>query len=94
LGWAEDSTPVYVRLAEVSGMVVAGLAGFGKTTLVAHLLGQLAPSPVVQWDGGHAGRGDPPAPRGLPGPADDPACAPRLMSNAAVVMDRLLDEEA
>ena len=45
LGWAEDSRPVHVRLAEVSGMVVAGLAGFGKTMLVAHLLGQLAPPP-------------------------------------------------
>jgi hypothetical protein len=39
LGWAEDSAPVSVRLAEVSGIVVAGLAGFGKTMLVAHLLG-------------------------------------------------------
>jgi DNA segregation ATPase FtsK/SpoIIIE, S-DNA-T family len=29
-------------------MVVAGLAGFGKTMLVAHLLGQLAPSDAVQ----------------------------------------------
>ena len=45
LGWAEDGSPVMVRLAEVSGIVVAGLAGFGKTMLVAHLLGQLAPSP-------------------------------------------------
>jgi DNA segregation ATPase FtsK/SpoIIIE, S-DNA-T family len=44
LGWAEDSQPAMVRLAEVSGIVVAGLAGFGKTMLVAHLLGQLAPS--------------------------------------------------
>jgi DNA segregation ATPase FtsK/SpoIIIE, S-DNA-T family len=49
LGWAEDSHPVMVRLAEVSGIVVAGLAGFGKTMLVAHLLGQLAPSPAVQF---------------------------------------------
>jgi S-DNA-T family DNA segregation ATPase FtsK/SpoIIIE len=48
LGWAEDSHPVMVRLAEVSGIVVAGLAGFGKTMLVAHLVGQLAPSPAVQ----------------------------------------------
>jgi S-DNA-T family DNA segregation ATPase FtsK/SpoIIIE len=48
LGWAEDGTPVMVRMAEVSGIVVAGLAGFGKTMLVAHLLGQLAPSPAVQ----------------------------------------------
>jgi S-DNA-T family DNA segregation ATPase FtsK/SpoIIIE len=49
LGWAEDSTLVLIRLAEVSGSVVAGLAGFGKTMLVAHLLGQLAPSPAVQF---------------------------------------------
>jgi S-DNA-T family DNA segregation ATPase FtsK/SpoIIIE len=49
LGWAEGAHPVQVRVAEVSGMVVAGLAGFGKTMLVAHLLGQLAPSPAVQF---------------------------------------------
>jgi DNA segregation ATPase FtsK/SpoIIIE, S-DNA-T family len=49
LGWSEDSSPVMVRQAEVSGMVVAGLAGFGKTMLVAHFLGQLAPSPAVQF---------------------------------------------
>jgi DNA segregation ATPase FtsK/SpoIIIE, S-DNA-T family len=49
LGWAEDSSPVMVRLAEVSGVVVGGLAGFGKTMLVAHLLGQLGPSPTVQF---------------------------------------------
>jgi DNA segregation ATPase FtsK/SpoIIIE, S-DNA-T family len=48
LGRAEDGRPVIIRLAEVSGMVVAGLAGFGKTMLVAHLLGQLAPSEAVQ----------------------------------------------
>jgi S-DNA-T family DNA segregation ATPase FtsK/SpoIIIE len=49
LGWSEDSSPVMVRLAEVSGIVVAGLAGFGKTMLVTHFLGQLAPSPAVQF---------------------------------------------
>jgi DNA segregation ATPase FtsK/SpoIIIE, S-DNA-T family len=49
LGWAEDARPVQVRLAEVSGIVVAGLAGFGKTMLVAHLLGQLAPNSAVQF---------------------------------------------
>jgi DNA segregation ATPase FtsK/SpoIIIE, S-DNA-T family len=49
LGWAEDGTAVFVRLAEVSGSVVGGLAGFGKTMLVAHLLGQLAPSLAVQF---------------------------------------------
>src|SRR5512132_2377685 len=49
LGWSEDGNLVMVRQAEVSGMVVAGLAGFGKTMLVAHFLGQLAPSPAVQF---------------------------------------------
>jgi S-DNA-T family DNA segregation ATPase FtsK/SpoIIIE len=49
LGWAEDGSLVMVRLAEVSGSVVGGLAGFGKTMLVAHLMGQLAPSPAVQF---------------------------------------------
>jgi DNA segregation ATPase FtsK/SpoIIIE, S-DNA-T family len=49
LGWAEDGTPVFIRSAEVSGMVIGGLAGFGKTMLVAHFLAQLAPSPAVQF---------------------------------------------
>ena len=49
LGWAEDARPVFIRSAEVSGTVVGGLAGFGKTMLVAHFLGQLAPSPAVQF---------------------------------------------
>jgi DNA segregation ATPase FtsK/SpoIIIE, S-DNA-T family len=49
LGWAEDGTPVFIRSAEVSGMVIGGLAGFGKTMLVVHFLGQLAPSPAVQF---------------------------------------------
>jgi DNA segregation ATPase FtsK/SpoIIIE, S-DNA-T family len=49
LGSSEDGGLVMVRLAEVSGTVVGGLAGFGKTMLVAHLLGQLAPSPAVQF---------------------------------------------
>jgi S-DNA-T family DNA segregation ATPase FtsK/SpoIIIE len=49
LGWADDGTAVFLRLEEVSGSVVGGLAGFGKTMLVAHLLGQLAPSPAVQF---------------------------------------------
>src|SRR5688500_18773312 len=37
LGWAEDGSLVMVRLAEVSGTVIGGLAGFGKTMLVAHV---------------------------------------------------------
>src|ERR671912_471507 len=49
LGWGEDGSPVCIRTAEVSGVVIGGLAGFGKTMLVAHLLGQLAPSPAIQF---------------------------------------------
>jgi DNA segregation ATPase FtsK/SpoIIIE, S-DNA-T family len=49
LGWSEDGSLVMVRLAEVSGTVIGGLAGFGKTMLVAHFLGQLAPSAAVQF---------------------------------------------
>jgi DNA segregation ATPase FtsK/SpoIIIE, S-DNA-T family len=49
LGWGEDGSLVMIRLVEVSGSVVGGLAGFGKTMLVAHLLGQLAPSPAIQF---------------------------------------------
>jgi hypothetical protein len=68
LGWAEDSQPVNVRLAEVSGIVVAGLAGFGKTMLVTHQLGQLAPSPAVQFvliDGKGGPDYDRPVPEGV-----------------------------
>jgi hypothetical protein len=46
LGWGEDGSPVFVRSAEVSGVVVGGLAGFGKTMLVAHLLGQAGGPPA------------------------------------------------
>jgi hypothetical protein len=76
LGWAEDARPVFIRSAEVSGMVVAGLAGFGKTMLVAHLLGQLAPSPAVQFvliDG----KGGPDYDRLVP---REPGCRPKTTS--------------
>jgi hypothetical protein len=79
LGWAEDGSAVFVRLAEVSGSVVGGLAGFGKTMLVAHLLGQLAPSPAVQFvliDGkGMAGGQRRPRPGARRVPASPPADA-------------------
>jgi hypothetical protein len=45
LGWAEDGTAVFIRSAEVSGMVVAGLAGFGKTMLVATFSASSPPAP-------------------------------------------------
>jgi hypothetical protein len=70
LGWAENASPVFIRSAEVSGTVVGGLAGFGKAMLVAHLLGQLAPSPAVQFvliDGKGGPDYDRLIPRGLAG---------------------------
>ena len=65
-------------MAEVSGIVVAGLAGFGKTMLVAHQLGQLAPSPAVQFvlvDG----KGGPDYDRLTPGPG----CRPKTTSTTS-----------
>jgi S-DNA-T family DNA segregation ATPase FtsK/SpoIIIE len=48
LGRDQHGTPVDVRLANVSGLVVQGLPGKGKTTLIYHLLAQLLASPAVQ----------------------------------------------
>ncbi|WP_018908177.1 FtsK/SpoIIIE domain-containing protein [Salinispora arenicola] len=44
-----DSQPVTIRSSGVSGVVVAGLAGFGKTSLLNARFCQLAPSPAVQF---------------------------------------------
>jgi len=48
LGRDQHGQPVAVRLANVAGLVVQGLPGYGKTTLICHLLGQLFASPAVQ----------------------------------------------
>jgi hypothetical protein len=75
LGWAEDGSAVFVRLAEVSGSVVGGLAGFGKTMLVAHLVGQLAPAQRCSscWSTGRV------API-TTGWSLGPGCRPRMIS--------------
>ncbi|MEV0212268.1 FtsK/SpoIIIE domain-containing protein [Micromonospora sp. NPDC050695] len=44
-----DSQPVTIRSSGVSGVVIAGLAGFGKTSLLNARFCQLAPSPAVQF---------------------------------------------
>jgi hypothetical protein len=49
LGWAEDGSWSWSGWPRSPARWSAGLAGFGKTMLVAHLLGQLAPSPAVQF---------------------------------------------
>ncbi|MGW2826339.1 FtsK/SpoIIIE domain-containing protein [Streptomyces sp. NPDC001443] len=49
LGVDEYAQPVSVDLAQVPGVTVAGLPGFGKTSLVNRLLSDWAPSPAVQF---------------------------------------------
>ncbi|MFF5074680.1 FtsK/SpoIIIE domain-containing protein [Micromonospora olivasterospora] len=44
-----DGQPVTIRSSGVSGVVVAGLAGFGKTSLLNARFCQLAPSSAVQF---------------------------------------------
>ncbi|GIM87189.1 FtsK/SpoIIIE domain-containing protein [Salinispora arenicola] len=44
-----DGQPVTIRCSGVSGAVVAGLAGFGKTSLLNARFCQLAPSTAVQF---------------------------------------------
>jgi len=48
LGRDQHGRSVFVRLANVAGIVVQGLPGYGKTTLICHLLAQLLGSPAVQ----------------------------------------------
>ncbi|WP_369390433.1 cell division protein FtsK [Streptomyces sp. CG1] len=49
LGVDEYAQPVSVDLTQVPGVTVAGLPGFGKTSLVNRLLSDWAPSPAVQF---------------------------------------------
>jgi len=44
-----DGQPVTIRSAGVSGVVVAGLAGYGKTSFLNARFCQLAPSSAVQF---------------------------------------------
>jgi S-DNA-T family DNA segregation ATPase FtsK/SpoIIIE len=48
LGRDQHGQSVTVRLANVAGIVVQGLPGYGKTTLICHLLRQLLGSAAVQ----------------------------------------------
>ena len=49
VGIDADAQDVTVRCSGVSGAVVAGLAGYGKTSLINTRFCQLAPSPAVQF---------------------------------------------
>jgi len=48
LGRDEYADPVAVRVSNVPGVSIAGLPGFGKTSLLNRLIASLAPSPAVQ----------------------------------------------
>jgi len=49
VGIDADGQPVTIRCSGVSGIVVAGLAGYGKTSFLNTRFCQLAPSPAVQF---------------------------------------------
>ncbi|MGR3939527.1 FtsK/SpoIIIE domain-containing protein [Streptomyces sp. BRA346] len=49
LGLDEYAQPVSVSLSDVPGVTVAGLPGFGKTSLVNRLLCDTAPSAAIQY---------------------------------------------
>ena len=49
IGHDREMEPVAVRTSDVSGIVAAGLSGFGKTVLVRQRFTRLAPSPAVQF---------------------------------------------
>ena len=49
LGHDRYAAPVRIRTSDVSGIVVGGLSGTGKTALVRHRFAKLAPSPDVQF---------------------------------------------
>ncbi|MFI7341802.1 FtsK/SpoIIIE domain-containing protein [Streptomyces sp. NPDC050085] len=48
LGWDEYATPIAIDLANVPGVTVAGLPGYGKTSFINRLICDFAPSPLVQ----------------------------------------------
>ncbi len=49
MGEDEYAKPVAAALSNVPGIAVAGLPGYGKTSLVNSLIGRFAPSDVVQF---------------------------------------------
>ncbi|MGW1609241.1 FtsK/SpoIIIE domain-containing protein [Streptomyces sp. NPDC002285] len=49
LGVDEYAQPVSINLAQVPGVTVAGLPGYGKTSLINRLLSDWAPAPWVQF---------------------------------------------
>jgi len=66
LGRDEHGAEVHLSLAGISGLTLGGLAGYGKTSLLAYWLAQLAPNPaaaLVVCDGKGGGDYEPYADR-------------------------------
>ena len=51
VGLDEYAEPVQLRLANVSGICICGLPGYGKTSFINNVITRLAPSPLVQFIG-------------------------------------------
>ena len=84
IGIDQDGTDAAVKTSDVSGIVVAGLAGYGKTNLLDNRFAALAPSPLVQFaviDGKGGPDWDSHAPRCFAFTKDDPGKAHEILSH-------------
>lgn len=84
VGTDQDGSAAAVRTSDVSGIVVAGLAGYGKTNLLDNRFAALAASDRVQFaviDGKGGPDWDSHAPRCFAFAKDDPECAHEVLSH-------------
>ena len=84
VGTDQDGASATIRTSDVSGIVVAGLAGYGKTNLLDNRFAALAPSDRVQFaviDGKGGPDWDSHAPRCFAFAKDDPAKAHEILSH-------------
>jgi hypothetical protein len=84
VGTDQDGSAATVRTSDVSGIVVAGLAGYGKTNLLDTRFASIAPSDRVQFaviDGKGGPDWDSHAPRCFAFAKDDPAKAHEILSH-------------
>jgi len=98
VGTDQDGTAATVRTSDVSGIVVAGLAGYGKTNLLDTRFAALAPSDRVQFaviDGKGGPDWDFHAPRCFAFAKDEPERAQQILShlhNLLTVRQHLIRE--
>ncbi len=84
IGTDQDGTAATVKTSDVSGIVVAGLAGYGKTNLLDTRFAALTPSDRVQFaviDGKGGPDWDSHTPRCFAFAKDDPAKAHEILSH-------------